>query len=95
MDTRLYQLVKDNRALFWSVGDDNLDKLNNEAIVEGFLNFGDEQNVKKLLEILGTERVANIFFEHVSRPRHNYYKQPAHYFNLYFQRHAPQTNTYL
>jgi hypothetical protein len=91
-DPRLYQLVKANRALFWSVGDDNLDKLDESSIVEGFLNFGNENNVKALFDILGTNNVAKIFYDHVSRPRHNYYAQPAHYFKLYFSRHAPQTN---
>jgi len=92
---RLYQLVKANRALFWSVGDDNLDKLNETSVVEGFLNFGNESNVRELFNILGTNTVARIFYEHVNRPRHNYYAQPAHYFKLYFARHAPQANSYL
>lgn len=92
MDAQLYQLVKTNRSLFWDVGDDHLDQLNHERIVEGFLNFGNEKNVKALFDILSTEKVAQIFYEHVNRPRHNYYVQPAHYFNLYFKRHAPSTN---
>jgi hypothetical protein len=91
---RLYQLVKANRGLFWSVGDDNLDKLDESSAIEGFLNFGDETNVRDLFNILGTDTVARIFYDHINQPRHNYYAQPAHYFKLYFSRHAPQTNPY-
>lgn len=92
MNPKLLKLVKEHRGLFWSVGEDNLDKLSHESIVEGFLNFGDEKSVKSLLNILGTETVANIFLHQINRPRHNYHPKPAHFFKLYFRRHAPHTN---
>ena len=90
MQSHLYQLVKDNRPLFWSQGDDQLQDLPESSIVETILNLGTLESVKKLFNILGLEKVAQIFQQQISAPRHNYYPPVSHFFNLYFQRHVPK-----
>ncbi len=90
MQAALLKLVEQNRILFWSVGEKNLDKLDEPAVVEGILNGGSLESVKKLLQTLGTQRVADIFYSQISGPRINYFPQVAHYFKLYFDRHAHQ-----
>jgi len=88
MDGRLYQLVCDSRSLFWGVPEDKLAELNEEAVVEAVLNYGRVESVKRLFEVMGIHKVAEIFYQQTSQPRHNYLPQTSNYFNLYFQRHA-------
>lgn len=97
MKNSLHQLVKKNRTLFWSVDENALDQLSDDAVVEAILNLGDKQSVKQLIAALGIDEVATIFFRQTSGHRTNYYPQVANYFNEYFKRYAashyPQSST--
>jgi len=50
-----------------------LRNLNENSVVETILNFGDLNSVRKLFDILGTEKVADIFYFHQSQKRTNYF----------------------
>ena len=88
MKTQLYRLVKENRPLFWSVGETNLKDLSELSVVEAILNYGNLDSVRKLFELLGTEKVADIFYWRQSQKRSNYHPQVAHFFDAYFKRHV-------
>ena len=88
MQSSLYQLVKENRSLFWSVGEDKLEDLDENVVVETILNFGNLENVKKLFSLLGTSRVADIFYSQISHQRNNYYLPVSYFFDKYFKRHV-------
>jgi len=81
----LSELIHQDRALFWDIGEKDLDKL-----IERILNYGNEKSVKQLFDILGVEYVAKIFKNQINQPRQNYFPETVHYFNLYFSRHAPK-----
>lgn len=78
--------IKKRKYLVWYVKD--VTKLNNESIVEATLNYGDWDDVQKLIKILGTKKVAKIFWENAFRKRSNYPPDIKHYFDLYFKAHA-------
>jgi len=67
------------------------ENLPSEAIVEAVLNYGNWDDVQKLIKILGMQRVAKIFRQK-SKPskigRQNYRPEIKHYFQLYFNKHA-------
>jgi hypothetical protein len=86
--TELQQFILENANLFWWVPENKLQDLTAESLVEGVLNFGDIQSVKKLFAIFSVHRVAEIFYQQLKRKRHNYYPQTKHYFTLYFQKYA-------
>ncbi len=88
MQSQLYHLVQTHRPLFWSVGEENLENLSESAIVEAILNFGDLESVKQLFTILGTQKVADIFYLQQSGSRNNYYPQVSYFFDKYFKRHV-------
>lgn len=88
MESQLYQLVQGNRPLFWSVGEKNLEKLNESSVVETILNFGDITSVKELFQVLGMKKVADIFYAQLAQKRNNYYPQVSHFFDVYFKRHV-------
>ncbi len=88
-DEKLQEFIKERKYLIWWVKDHS--KLNLESIVEATLNYGDWDDVQKLIKIMGIENVASIFWEN-SKPtaigRQNYRPEIKHYFHLYFQKYA-------
>ncbi len=78
--------VRKRKYLFWSTK--NYDGLSNEAVVEGVLNYGDMNDVRELIALLGMQEVARIFRENTNRVRINYRPEVVNYFQLYFQKYA-------
>ncbi len=85
----IHQFIKKRPYLIWYVKD--YDKLDESSIVEATLNYGDWDDVLKLIKILGMKKTAKIFRVH-SKPdkfgRCNYLPDIKHYFNLFFNKHA-------
>lgn len=85
------QFIKKRPYLVWYVK--NLDKLSEESIVEHVLNYGDWDDVQKMIKILGMKKTAEIFREK-SKPskmgRQNYRPEIVRYFSMYFDKHIPQ-----
>ena len=82
------KFIQENSSLFWWVKPDEKTNLSIDAIVEAVLNHGDEKSVKRLFNLIGIEKVAEIFIQQISRPRSNYHRRTKHFFKVYFQRHA-------
>lgn len=66
------------------------DRMDEAAIVEATLNYGNWNDVQKLFRIIGIENAARAFRKQMvtGRQRGNYYPDVAHYFTLYFDKHA-------
>lgn len=82
------EFIKKRKYLVWYVKD--VTRLNNEAIVEAVLNYGNWDDVQGLIKILGIKEVARIFRTQTSpnKMRINYRPDIKHFFSLYFKRHA-------
>lgn len=83
--------VRKRKHLFWSTK--NYDGLSKAAIVEGVLNYGNWDDVKAMIKMMGMEEVASIFRRN-SIPskmgRQNYRPEIVRYFNLFFNEHVHQ-----
>ncbi|MBI4262465.1 hypothetical protein HY624_02995 [Candidatus Uhrbacteria bacterium] len=85
----LQTFIKKRPHLIWYVK--NYNHLNDAAIVESVLNYGDWDDVKKIFAIAGIKKVAAIFKKQTTRRkwgRMNYDPKTADYFKLYFKAHA-------
>lgn len=86
----IQDFIKERPYLVWYMKKENLENLNESSIVEHVLNYGDWNDVQKMINIMGTERVAEIF-RNKSKPdkfgRQNYRPEIKHYFDLYFKKH--------
>jgi len=82
----IHQFIKKRPYLIWYVKD--LDTLSEESIVEHTLNYGDWDDVRELLAILGVKKTAAIFSRQISGQRTNYDQKITNYFKLYFSRYA-------
>lgn len=83
---KITDFIKKRPYLIWWVK--NYERLNDEAIVEATLNYGDWDDVQLLFKILGIKNVAKIFQKQLKQKRNNYYPKSKNYFNLYFKQHA-------
>lgn len=68
----------------------NYDSLDENAIVEAVLNYGDWDDVQKIIKILGIKKVAKIFRKQISGFRTNYDDKTKNYFKLYFNKYSPK-----
>lgn len=80
------EFVRKRKYLFWSTK--NYDGLSKEAIVEAVLNYGDMNDVRELISLLGMQEVARIFRENTNRARINYDPKIVNYFSLFFKKYA-------
>jgi len=80
--------IKKYSYLFWWVKESEKENINLKAVVEAVLNYGDKQCVKRLFELVGIRKVAEIFYQDTNRERVNYYPEVVNFFNLYFKRNV-------
>lgn len=85
----IQNFMKKRKYLVWYVKD--VTKLSDESIVEAVLNYGDWDDVQKMIKIMGIKKVARIF-RAKSKPgkwgRTNYRPEIKNYFKLYFNKYA-------
>lgn len=85
----IHDFIKKRKYLIWWVKD--YGKLSPESIVEATLNYGDWDDVQKLIKIMGIKKVASIFRRKSKKSamgRTNYPEKTKHFFTLYFNKHA-------
>jgi len=83
---KIQDIIRQKPYLIWHTRD--YDKLSDSAVVEAILNYGDFDDVKQLIKILGIKKVAAIFRKQIKSPRCNYDPKIKHYFQLYFSKYA-------
>lgn len=83
---KINEFIKKRPYLVWYTK--NYDGLSKEAIIEATLNYGDWNDVKELIKILGIKKIAEIFRKQVSQKRNNYDNKIKNYFTLYFDRYV-------
>ena len=78
--------LKSKPYLLWYVKDKS--KVSAGAAVEAVLNYGDWNDVQKLMKIVGLKKAAGIFRRQVKQKRCNYNPRTKNYFTRYFQKYA-------
>ncbi len=82
------EFIRENSHLFWWIKPEELENIDIAFLVEAILNYGNEKSVRKLFDLVGIKKTAEIFYRQTSGLRTNYHPRTVHYFTLYFQRHA-------
>ncbi|MCK5416624.1 hypothetical protein KAI92_04310 [Candidatus Parcubacteria bacterium] len=65
-----------------------IEELNEAAVVERILNYGDWDDVQEMFNVIGIKEVAEIFRRQILLSRNNYDKKISNYFSLYFDKYA-------
>lgn len=84
----LKTFIKENTCLFWWIKEEKKGDISLDLLVEMILNYGDGNNIKKLFQLIGIKKAAEIFNKQKSQRRVNYHPRTLHFFDLYFQKNA-------
>jgi len=83
--------IRQHAELFWYSPDDKGESVTDALLVEQILNYGSLEDVKELFQVMGVNRVAEVFFESISqseRRKNNYSPITVNYFTLLFDRYV-------
>ncbi len=87
----LKALIRKNAALFWYTKDSEKENLPLAVVTEFFFNYADEANVKALINVVGKQKLAAVFFEQLNssvRVAGNYNVLSRNFFSLYLAKYA-------
>ena len=82
------KFIRGHKYLFWGINDKAIENISIQLLVETILNYGNECDLKQLFNLVGLEKVAEIFYEQISKKSVNYSPRTENYFKLYFKKHA-------
>jgi hypothetical protein len=82
------QFIREQSHLFWYTPEDKKAEISHEFLVETILNYGDMDAIRKLIQLLGIDRLSEVFFSAQGRKKLNYYPEIYHFFSLFFHNHA-------
>ena len=82
------EFIHKHSNLFWYTPNDKKEDISPELLVETILNYGNMDEVKSLIEIMGIKEISQIFFSAKGRKKLNYYPEIYNFFSLYFTRYA-------
>lgn len=80
------QFIQKNKQFWWYVR--NPLQLDEKAVVEGVIKYGDMKEIRQLMKILGPQNAARIFASQIKGRRSNYDAKTVNYFKQYFKQHA-------
>ncbi len=86
------EYIKQHASLFWYTPEAKKSEISDSLLVETILNYGTIDDVKALFDLMGIEKVADVFFSAKGRQKLNYFPQIYNFFTLVFNRYVPQRN---
>ena len=86
------EYITQHASLFWYTPEAKKSEISDSLLVETILNYGTMDDVKALFDLMGIEKVADVFFSAKGRQKLNYYPQIYNFFTLIFNRYVPQRN---
>ena len=86
---KMEQYIIKHKSLWWGVGEKDLIQLSISAVVEAILNYGKDEDIATLFNIVSLETVSDIFKSANQENRTNYKAEIIRYYNQYFMKHVP------
>jgi hypothetical protein len=82
------EYIRKHSALFWYTPEDKKEEISHELLIETILNYGELNDIRQLIRIMGIEHISEIFFNLQGRKKLNYYPEIYHFFSLLFKNYA-------
>ena len=82
------QIIDKHRSLFWYIPEDKKHEISDALLVERILNEGTLDDYRELVDVLGGQHVAEVFFSAKGRQKSNYYPEIYHFFSLVLKQYA-------
>jgi len=80
--------INQHSNLFWYTPEDKKEDISQEFLVETILNYGDLNDVRNLISIMGFDQFSNVFNSAQGRKKLNYYPEIYNFFSILIQRYA-------
>ena len=74
--------------LFWYIPADKKEEISHELLVETIFNYGNLNDVRQLIRIMGIERLSDIFSGIKGRKKLNYYPEMYHFYSVLINKYA-------
>lgn len=87
MKQTLQKFAQEHKQYWWWVPD--VTKLSERSVIEGTLNFGQFEDKKQIIQLIGPAKVKKEFHEMVTMPRSNIRPEVASYWTDYLNTHFP------
>jgi hypothetical protein len=84
----LKQFIHEHSSLFWYTPEDQKEEISHEFLIETILNYGNLDDIRQLIKLMGIERLSEVFFSVQGRKKLNYYPEIYHFFSLVFKKYA-------
>ncbi|MCF8296733.1 MAG: hypothetical protein K9J13_04235 [Saprospiraceae bacterium] len=82
------KIISENAHLFWYTPDDQKEDISHEFLVETILNYGNLDDIRQLINVMGIKEVSSVFFKLEGRKKLNYYPEIYNFFSLLFKKYA-------
>jgi len=82
------EFIRQHSSLFWYIPEDKKEDISEDVLMEFILNYGNIDDIKKLIKILGIQKTAKTFFAAKGRRKFNYYPEIYNFFYIYFKKNA-------
>lgn len=81
--------IEERKDLFWFIRASQRHLITKTILVETILNYGELEDIRELINILGLNQTATIFYNSTeNKARKKYYPEVENFFKLYFDRHV-------
>lgn len=81
--------IREHSNLFWYIPADKKEEISLELLVETIFNYGDLNDIRNLINIMGFNHLSVIFNNLHGRKKLNYYPEIYQFFSNLIQRYAP------
>ena len=82
------EFIRQHSNLFWYTPEDKKEEISHDLLVETILNYGDMNDVRNLIKIIGIERLSEIFSGLQGRKILNYYPEIYNFFSILVKKYA-------
>jgi hypothetical protein len=80
--------INKHSDLFWYIPADKKEEISHELMVETIFNYGNLNDIRQLVNILGIKRLTEIYNGINGRKRLNYYPEVFNLFSLIIRKYA-------
>ncbi len=89
---KVKSFINSRRSLFWYIPEEKKEELSHELLVETIFNYGSLNDIVELINILGIEKLSEVYYSVKGRKKMNYYPEIYNLFSLVIKKYA-QRNT--
>jgi len=82
------QFIHEHSNLFWYTPEDKKEEISHEFLVETIFNYGDLNDVRNLIYIMGLKHLSEVFYSMQGRKKLNYYPEIYNFLSVLIQKYV-------